>query len=111
MSDFSPIVSPYYNIIISPDTTIIVSPELPSEQPEVSEDLYDDLYEVLETEPAVISQTTAAVDQIPHNKSPTFAPSSRTRAPSGRFIYRGGGSGTRVNVVYLVVSVLSYLAY
>ena len=90
-----------------------LSLELPSEQPEVTEDLYEDLYEVLETEPAVVSRPTAVagLDEAPNQKSPTFAPSSRTRAPSGRFIYRGGGSGAELNVVYLVVSVLSYLAY
>ena len=87
--------------------TVVVSLELPSEQPEVTEDLYDELYEVLETEPAVVSETTARIDK----KSPTFAPSSHTRTPSGRFIYRGGGAGAKLNVVYLVVSVLSYLAY
>ena len=77
----------------------------------MTEDLYDELYEVLETEPISISQTTASIAETPNKKSPTFAPSSRTRAPSGRFIYRGGGSEIKVNVVFLVVSVLSYLAY
>ena len=93
-----------------PLLTVVISAELPSEQPEVTEDLYDELYEVLETEPISISRTTASIDETPNKKSPTFAPSSRTRTPSG-FIYRGGGARSKLNVVYLVVSVLSYLAY
>ena len=91
--------------------TVVVSLELPSEQAEVTEDLYDELYEVLETEPVVVSQTTARIEETQNKKSPTFAPSSRSRTPSGRFIYRGGGSKSKLHVVYLVVSVLSYLAY
>ena len=82
--------------------------ELPSEK--ATEDLYDDLYEV-ETEPPAVAQPTMASSvKTPGKKSPTFAPSSRTRAPSGRFIYRGGGSESRVSTVLPLLSVLCYLA-
>ena len=86
----------------------LVFSELPSEKVEVSEDLYEDLYEV-ETEPATVSvRTVPGPLHTDLSSAPTFSPSSRSRSPSG--FYRGGSSGPRASLgLYLTVSVLCYL--
>ena len=88
------------NILVLNTTFSELPPEILPNAPEnLADEDYDDIDEY-----QAPPQTPRPTHPTP--RSPTYSPSSRTRGPSGAFIYRGAGTNISPSGVMLVALLL-----